>query len=1395
MRIDRVWFGKRRPKVEPPNLIDVQLNSYNRFLNEDLKYLINSLNQDKTLRESGKVEVEFVDYNLGESGYSPMECKARNLTFTIPLRLTVRLINKETGEIKEQELFCGELPQMTKSGTFIINGVERVVVSQLVRSPGVYFEFERTPSTVRPKAMATVIPDRGSWLEFEMDLDEVAYVKIDKKSKKFPVSELLRVMGDYTNDEIQELFIEDIVAKADVKDEKQFNKVRGKMLAETIIHPTTGQDLYNSGTTLTPIILDEIKRLDIDDIRYNDTDIASFIIKTLEADQTKTREEALVDMFKHVRPGERPTIENAENLIHTFLRDPKRNNLSEVGRFKINRKLGLNLDSSLITLEDVRSILHHLYQLHLRNTPPDNRDHLANKRVRSVGELLSNKLRIGFLRMLKIVREKIITLPDEDLTVQNIINVRPVTVAIGEFFGLGQLSQFMNQTNPLAEITHKRRLSSLGPGGLNRERAGADVRDVHNSHYSRICPIETPEGGNVGLINSLATYSVVDKYGFIQAPYLKVDNSKLTNNHQYMLADDEEHFKIAQANADLTKDEEIEFDNITRFESSFSEVSPSEVDYIDISPNQVFSVSASLIPFLEHNDAKRALMGCNQQHQAVPLINPEAPRVGTGMEHRVVIDNCSVVLAKESGVVSYVDGGVIKIASLDSPPETHQLGVINRDVLYRFLGERIVGVGNIGELIDGSVARKLVQHGHFRVRTIRRDKVDTINLKEFVSIDKNINLVGLKLAEPAIDNNSKTVLAKGKKITRVGLGKLFKANITKVSIHIEDSVEELPVSSLVIGTKKSSFLGKILLPDPNNIDVYNNIDSSFLTEDVLRQLLSANIDSIRIVDIMSLEENDVYIFDGDLMNSSLILAEDVEEDNDLVAYQGSYLTIDLLKKLAEAGVDEVKVSHESSYELQKFFRSNQDICINQRALVRKGDFVSAGDVIIDGQACDRGDLAIGQNVLVAYMPWRGYNYQDALIINERLVYDDVYTSIHIKEYRHQVRDTKVGPEELTREIPNVSEELLKNLDEEGIIQVGTEVGPGDILVGKVTPKAESEFTPEMKLWRAMFDRKGQDVRDSSKRVDPGENGIVIKTQLFKREKSDELPVGVNMQAKVYVAQKRKIQVGDKMSGRHGNKGVISKILPRYDMPYMEDGTPIDLIMSPLGVHARMNIGQIFEINLGFAAKRLGVYFATPVFFGASGNDVAETLEKAGLPHDGKMTLYDGYTGERFHQKVTVGYAYVLKLDHLVEDKIHARSTGPYALITQQPLGGKAQFGGQRLGEMEVWALQAYGASHTLREMLTLKSDDTEGRIKAYESICRGKPIPESGTPESFRVIQRELKGICIDLHHIDAKELSRLEEPEMKIQLSKDSGDESEVPTPDTLGLEEELEIIMESNK
>jgi DNA-directed RNA polymerase beta subunit len=1399
MRIDRVWFGKRRPKVEPPNLIDIQLNSYQRFLDEDLKYLIDSLNQDRSLRESGKVEVEFVDYSLGGPTYSPLECKARNLTFTVPLKLTVRLINKETGEIKEQELFCGELPQMTKAGTFIVNGVERVVVSQLVRSPGVYFEYEKVHTTARPKAMATVIPDRGSWLEFEMDEEKVAFVKIDKKSKKFPVTELLRVMGDYTDDEIKELFVEEITATVNVKEKDALLKVQGKTLAEMVFHPTTGRDLYPEGTTLTPIIIDEIKRLDIETIRYNDTDIADFIVHTLEADQTKTREEALIDMFKHIRPGERPTAENAENLIHTFLRDPRRNNLSDVGRFKINKKLGLNLDSNLVTLEDIRAILHHLYQLHLRNVPPDNKDHLANKRVRSVGELLSNKLRIGFLRMLKIVREKIITLPDEDLTVQNIINVRPVTVAIKEFFGLGQLSQFMDQTNPIAEITHKRRLSSLGPGGLNRERAGADVRDVHNSHYSRICPIETPEGGNVGLINSLASYAIIDRYGFIQAPYLKVKNGKVGNNVDYLLADDEETFKIAQANTELDKDERITGENITRFESSFSQIDGKEIEYIDITPNQVFSIAASLIPFLEHNDAKRALMGCNQQHQAVPLIQPEAPRVGTGMEYQVVVDNCSVVLAKESGVVSYVDAATIKIASLDAPPETFQLGIINRDILYRFLGEDIENIGKIGELIDGSVARKLVQNNNFKVRTIRRDDVETINLKEFVSIEKNINLVGLKLSEPALDSNSKTVISAEKKVTKAGLDKLFKANINEVSVHLEDTTEILPVSSLKIGAKKSSFLGKILLPDTKDSDIYNKIDSSFLTEDIIRQLLTCDVDTIRIVDIMSLEENDVFIFDRHLLSSSRILAEDIEEGEEVLAYQGSYLTMDLLRRLSSAGIDELKVSHESTYKLQKFFRSNQDICINQHSLVRKGDFVSAGDVIIDGQACDRGDLAIGQNVFVAYLPWRGFNFLDAIIINERLVYDDVYTSIHIKEYRHQVRDTKVGPEELTREIPNVSEELLRNLDEDGIIRVGTEVGPGDILVGKVTPKAESEFTPEMKLWRAMFDRKGQDVRDSSKRVDPGETGVVISTQLFKREKSDELPVGVNMQAKVYVAQKRKIQVGDKMSGRHGNKGVISKILPRYDMPYTKDGTPIDIILSPLGVHARMNLGQIYEANLGYAAKRLGVYFATPVFYGADEQAVVDTLEKAGLPSDGKMTLYDGYTGDAFHQRVTVGYGYILKLDHLVEDKIHARSTGPYALITQQPLGGKAQFGGQRLGEMEVWALQAYGASNTLKEMLTLKSDDTEGRIKAYESICRGKPIPESGTPESFRVIQRELKGLCIDLHYVEAKEMNAIDEPEMIIELPEIEGlgesEELEISMTETLNLEEELESIIDKNK
>lgn len=1384
MRIERVWFGKRRNTIKPPNLIKLQTDSYNKFLKVNLKHLIQSLNEDRSLRESGKVEVEFVDYSLGDPVYTPFECKERGINYTVPLKLTVRLINKETGEIKEQELFAGELLMMTESGVFVVNGVERVVVSQLVRSPGVYFENEQMPNSNKQHVLATVIPDRGSWLEFEMGDDDVAYVKIDKKSKKFPVTELLRVMGDYTDEEIKNLFIEDKVVETTNEIKGDFDKASGKVLEDNIYHPTTGDDLYEPGTVLTPIILDEIKRLNIKRFTYRDKDIAGFVTSTLEKDQTKTREEALVDMFKHIRPGERPTIENAENLIHNLLRDPRRNNLSEVGRYKINKKLGLNLDSSLVTLEDVRAILKFLYKLKLGLVAPDNKDHLANKRIRSVGELLENQLRIGFLRMLKIVREKIITLPDEELTVQNIINVRPIIAAIREFFGLGQLSQFMEQTNPVAALTHKRRLSSLGPGGLNRDRAGADVRDVHHSHYSRICPIETPEGGNIGLINSLTTHAIVDDFGFIRAPYLKVVDQTVSNEIIYLTADDEENYRIAQANTELERNNKIKGICAIRYKGEITTCEAEEVDLIDISPDQVLSASAALIPFLEHDDANRALMGCNMQHQAVPLVNPEAPRVGTGMEHQVVVDNCSVVLAKESGVVSYVDAGTIKIASLDAQPVKYQLGNINKEILYKFLGENIEEVGKIGDLIDGTVARKLIQKSIFKVRTIKRDDVETINLGEFVKVEVNNELIGKVLSEPALDSEGKTVIASGKKITDSTLQRLYTSGVKEVVLDIEGSHEIFPVALLKVGTSRNTFLGKILLHGPKDDSSSDSIDSAFVTEDVLRQLLQKGVSEIRVVDIMALHEDDVYALDKKLLSSSRILAEDIYDNKEIVAYKGSYLTMDLLRKLASIGTDEVHVSYESTYKLQKFFRSNQDICINQRALVRKGDFVSAGDVIIDGEACDRGDLALGQNVLAAYIPWRGYNYQDAIIVSERLVCDDVYTSIHIKEYKCPVRDTKVGPEELTREIPNVSEELLRNLDENGIIRVGTEVKAGDILVGKVTPKAESEFTPEMKLWRAMFDRKGQDVRDTSHRVNPGEKGVVIATQLFKRDKSDELQVGVNMLAKVYVAEKRKIQVGDKMSGRHGNKGVISKILPVYDMPYMEDGTSVDIILSPLGVPSRMNLGQILEVNLGLAAKKLGVYFATPVFMGATEQDVVDTMVKCDIPANGKVTLIDGHTGVPFESKVTVGIAYMLKLNHLVEDKIHARSTGPYALITQQPLGGKAQFGGQRLGEMEVWALEAYGAAHTLREMLTLKSDDTEGRIKAYEAICRGKIIPESGTPESFKVIQRELRGLCISLsivgHEQDLDE-KREEAGPITLKLDKES----------MLGTEESIKLDM----
>lgn len=1090
-RRERVNFGKIEEILDMPNLIEIQQKSYQWFLDEGLREMFKDISpiQDFT----GNLVLEFIDYALGEPKYSVEECKERDATYAAPLKVKARLINKDTGEVKEQEVFMGDFPLMTEKGTFIINGAERVIVSQLVRSPGVY--FSRTQDTTgKYLYSASIIPNRGAWLEFEFDSNDVLYVRIDR-TRKIPVTILLKALGLGNNYELNELF----GSKESIKN-------------------------------------------------------------TLERDNTQNAEEALIEIYKRLRPGEPPTVDSARSLFETLFFDPKRYDLAAVGRYKINKKLNpstvsvkdvrLNMDSAgnevlpegevlkVLTKEDVAEVVKYLLNLLDGEGEIDDIDHLGNRRLKSVGELLQNQFRIGLSRMERVVRERMTIQDVEVITPQALINIRPVVAAIKEFFGSSQLSQFMDQTNPLAELTHKRRLSALGPGGLSRERAGFEVRDVHHSHYGRMCPIETPEGPNIGLIGSLTTFARINEFGFIETPYRRVVDGKVTDEILYLTADEEDKFVIAQANEPFDPEtrEFIHSRVSVRHRDDIREVPSNQVQLMDVSPKQLVSIATALIPFLENDDANRALMGSNMQRQAVPLLRTEAPYVGTGMEYKAAVDSGVVVLAKNSGVVQKVTADEIRIKT-----------------------------------------------------------------------------------------------------------------------------------------------------DDGKVDVY---------------------------------------------------------------------------------------------KLLKFKRSNQGTCINQKPIVFEGDYVEKGDVIADGPSTDHGELALGRNVLVAYMPWEGYNYEDAILISEKLVYEDVFTSIHIEEYEAEARDTKLGAEEITRDIPNVGEGALDDLDENGIIRIGAEVRPGDILVGKVTPKGETELTAEERLLRAIFGEKAREVRDTSLRVPHGESGRVVDVKVFSRENGDELAPGVNRLVRVYIAQKRKISEGDKMAGRHGNKGVIAKILPVEDMPFLPDGTPVEIVLNPLGVPSRMNIGQILETHLGWAAQALGIRVATPVFNGATEEDIMQMWEKAGLPENGKTVLYDGRTGEPFDQKVTVGYTYMLKLAHLVDDKIHARSTGPYSLVTQQPLGGKAQFGGQRFGEMEVWALEAYGAAYTLQELLTVKSDDVIGRVKTYEAIVKGENIPEPGVPESFKVLIKELQSLGLDIKVLteEAEEVQIKDEDDDVKEMAKELGLEIEAP-------------------
>ena len=1145
----RKSFAKHDKILAIPNMLKIQKDSYNWFLDEGLREVFRDV--DTITDYTGNLELSFLDYSMNEPPkYTVEECKERDATFAKPIKVRVRLHNKETDEIKEQEIFMGDFPLMTNGGTFVINGAERVIVSQIVRSPGMYYgdEVDKADQHIYS---ATVIPYRGAWLEYETDLNNVFYVRIDK-NRKIPITCLIRALGVSTDAQIKEVFGEDPLLNA-----------------------------------------------------------------TLEKDTCRTREESLLEIYRKLRPGEPPTVESAESYLDALFFDARRYDVSKVGRYKFNKKMdiwsrlsgqtlakpvtdpmtgeiiampdevisrdkaheisdrGVNeaiisvdgrevkvfsngmvdmakfvdfdpkqygikekvcfsvlremlqtvpadgweeainerredLIPKHITKDDILASINYLCTMVQGAGTKDDIDHLGNRRLRCVGELLQNQFRVGFTRLERVIRERM-TIQDLDVvTPQSLINIRPVTAVIKEFFGSSPLSQFMDQNNPLAELTHKRRLSALGPGGLSRERASFDVRDIHYTHYGRMCPIETPEGPNIGLINYLASYAKINEYGFIEAPFRKVDKAtgKVTNEVEYMTADVEDDYYVAQAAEPL--DEEGKFVNARvtcRHRDEIISVERELIDYVDVAPNMMTSIATAFIPFLENDDANRALMGANMQRQAVPLMVTEAPVVATGIEHKCAVDSEVCITAKGPGVVTRVSADSLSV-----------------------------------RYDDGNVA---------------------------------------------------------------------------------------------------------------------------------------------------------------------------------------------------------------DYTLTKFARSNQGTCINQRPIVAAGERVEAGQVIADGPACSQGEIALGKNVLIGFMTWEGYNYEDAILLNERLVREDVFTSIHIEEYETESRDTKLGPEEITRDIPNVGEDTLKDLDENGIIRIGAEVTSGDYLVGKVTPKGETELTAEERLLRAIFGEKAREVRDSSLKVPHGEAGIIVDVKVFTRENGDELAPGVNKVVRVYIAQKRKISVGDKMAGRHGNKGVVSRILPQEDMPFLPDGTPLDIVLNPLGVPSRMNIGQVLEVHLGYAAHALGWKVATPIFDGANEREIRELLKQAGVAEDGKTVLYDGRTGEAFDQRVTVGYPYYLKLHHLVDDKIHARSTGPYSLVTQQPLGGKAQFGGQRFGEMEVWALEAYGAAYTLQEILTVKSDDVTGRVKTYEAIVKGHNVPKPGVPESFKVLVKELQSLCLDIKVLD----------------------------------------------
>ena len=1212
--------------LELPDLIDTQFSSYEAFLqwNTDPEkrmdhglqsvfkesFPIESLNED--------IVLEFVSYSFGEPKWSVLECKERGVTYAAPLRSVIRLVSKETGEVREQTVYIGDIPLMTNKGTFIINGAERVVVSQLHRSPGIFFFYDAQQKV----SSARIIPYRGSWLELEMDAKGILIVRIDRK-KKFPATLLLKAIGVGNNEDILRTFYDTELIDVSIRSNAELRKLVGRRTACSVIAPETKEVVVYAGEKINQDTLNIFRELQIKDVEFlifpmGKDDVT--IINCLEKDGANDQSEALHKISQILRPGDPVSTENASIELEKTFFYAKSYDLGRVGRYKINNKFRYhspeNFNTSTRVLRPFDLVMTLRYFVNLVNEVPeynyDDIDHLGNRRVRSIGELLTNQIKIGFSRMERVVRERM-TIQDADIvTPQALISIKPIVAVMNDFFGSSQLSQFMDQTNPLSELTHKRRLNALGPGGLSRDRAGFEVRDVHYSHYGRMCPIETPEGPNIGLIVSMGTYCRVNEYGFLETPYRKVIDSKISSEVEYLTSDIEEHFNIAQASSPLNPDGSFQETLVScRRRDDFPLCIPEEIHYMDMSPMQIVSVSTALIPFLEHDDANRALMGSNMQRQAVPLLYSEYPLVGTGMEFRAAYDSRTCLLAEEDGVLVKADSKAIQVAS-----------------------------GSLSSLenLDPAKIR------HYPLIRYQRSNQGTC-----VNHEPTVRMKQIILPDP----------------------KCTEAEITHVG--------------------KSYIEYKPLSPESSKTAV--------------------NPQSKRIPLKEAEEEFAPLVKTGD------------------------------------------RVVHGQNVAGQK---------ISAPKYNKQGGLSKPATVLANGPAVDNKRLALGKNVLVAFMPWEGYNFEDAILMSERIVKDDVFTSVHIEEYEIQARETKLGREIITRDIPNLNDKAFRDLNEDGIIRVGAEVYAGDILVGRVTPRRDVDLSPEYKLLHSIFGDKAREIKDTSLRMPNGTEGVVIGTSYYSSENGDDLPVGVETLVKVFVAKKSHLQVGDKMAGRHGNKGVIARILPEEDMPFMEDGTPIDIILNPLGVPSRMNIGQILESQLGFAAKKLGLHFEVPIFSSFSEKDLAKYMKEAGLPEDCKFNLYDGRTGDKFESKVFCGYIYILKLAHLVDDKIHARSTGPYSLVTQQPLGGKAQFGGQRLGEMEVWALEAYGASHTLQELLTVKSDDMVGRARMYEAIIKDFTSVSSSTPESFNVLMQELRGLALDISlygdNGERMELSDLEE-------------------------------------